>query len=142
MPQQQLGPANITVPAILIKIEKEWHEQLTPDQLYGRTRRYWCCNPRRKRIPPQYGLSVARGIIREVFEIDGWEDYDMSLVTIDPTRLVQQRSEANQNGQVRKGFIGTVTRNRTLRHALIGKSLRHLSSRGKQNPITYVNCDA
>ena len=142
MPQQQPGQANITVPAVLIKIEKEWHEQLTPDQLYERTRRYWCCNPRRKRIPPQYGLSVARGIIREVFEIDGWEDYDMSLVTIDPTRVVQQRSEADQNGQVRKGFIGIVTRNRPLHRALIGKSVRHLSGRGKQNLITYVNCDA
>jgi uncharacterized protein len=37
--------ANVTEPTILIKIEREWKRELTPEQLYERTRRYWVARP-------------------------------------------------------------------------------------------------
>ncbi len=52
--------AAIRVPAILIKIEREWLPSLTADKLYERTRRYWVCNPERRRPPPTHALAVAR----------------------------------------------------------------------------------
>ena len=134
------APAQITVPAILIKIEREWHPALTADQLYERTRRYWRCRPEKLPTPPRYALSVARGLIREVFDIHSWEDYpDMSQVVIDPTRHQQRRSEADQKGQARKGFIGAVTSDERLRAALIGKSVRHFPF-GKGAPFAYASC--
>jgi uncharacterized protein len=134
-------PAEIKVPAILIKIEREWRHELTPEQLYERTRRYWKCNPERKKKPPQYAFSVARGLIREVFDINAWETYlDMSLEVIDPSRLQQSRSEADRKGQSRRGFIGCPTKDGALRAALLGRSVRHIPF-GSGNPIAYVNCE-
>lgn len=68
-------PLNFAGPAILIKIEKEWSNQLTPDALYERTRRYWVCSPHNRNPQPQYALAVARGLVREVYRIDHWIDY-------------------------------------------------------------------
>jgi uncharacterized protein len=45
----QAEPANIADPVILIKIEREWSDALTPAQLYERTRRYWDANPEKKK---------------------------------------------------------------------------------------------
>jgi hypothetical protein len=134
------APAEITVPAILIKIERQWQPALTPAQLYERTRRYWVCRPERQTTPPKYALSVAKGLIREVYEIDDWEDYpNMSEVEFDPDRLPQVRSEATRGGQARRGFVGHVTTDETLRAALRNKSVRHVRF-GVGNPIAYVNC--
>jgi hypothetical protein len=133
--------AQIAVPAILIKIQRQWHDQLTPDQLYERTRRYWNCNPERNPIPPRYALSIAHGLIREVYEIERWEDYKMDEVSLDPTRLTQSSPErAKGTSALRKGFVGRVTGDEALREALIGKSVRHVPF-GSGNPIAYVNCD-
>src|SRR6266446_2246879 len=92
--------AEITVPAILIKIAKEWRPGLTPDQLYERTRRYWICSPTRKKTPPQFAFSIAKGLIVQVFKINDWEDYDMSKVVIDPTRLFRTRPPLDQKGRI------------------------------------------
>lgn len=130
---------DIDVPAILIKIEQEWHTGLTADQLYERTRRYWRCNPERRTIKPRYAIAVARGLTREVYEIDRWEVYpDMSLEEIDPTRLRRERSAADRAGALRRGFIGKVVTDERLRCAVPSKSVRHLFN--KQNPIMYINC--
>jgi hypothetical protein len=134
------APAQFTVPAILIKIEREWHPALTPDQLYERTRRYWRCRPERQLTPPRYAMSVARGLIREVFDIHSWEDYpDMSQVVVDPTRRQQRRGQADRRGQSRKGFIGAVTSDERLRAALVGKSVRQFPF-GIGAPFAYANC--
>lgn len=136
----EAAPAQIIVPAIVIKIERQWHTALTADQLYERTRRYWRCNPENRATPPKYALAVARGIIREVYEIHGWEDYpDMSRVVLDPTRRKRARGKAYQPGGSRKGFIGRVTTDETLRTSLLGKSIRDIPF-GSGNPIAYVNC--
>jgi hypothetical protein len=131
--------AEITVPAILIKIAKEWRPGLTPDQLYERTRRYWICSPARKKTPPQFAFSIAKGLIVQVFKISDWEDYDMSKVVIDPTRLFRTRPPLDQKGRIRKGFIGVVS-SHPLSVAQIGKSIRHLRF-GSGSPFAYVNCD-
>jgi uncharacterized protein len=138
--EDEITAAEIRVPAIIIKIEQEWHAALTADQLYERTRRYWRCNPEKRTIPPRYAIAVARGLIREVYEIDSWQVYpDMSLEVIDHTRRRRERSKADRAGASRMGFIGRVATDETLRRALLLRSIHHIPF-GSGNPIAYVNC--
>lgn len=53
-------PAEIHVPAILIKIERQWDPSLTAEQLYERTRRYWVCRPERHPVPDPRAVRSAR----------------------------------------------------------------------------------
>jgi hypothetical protein len=129
-------PAVIEMPAILIKIEKQWRADLTPDQLYERTRRYWTCQPENQRTPPEVAVCVARGIIREVYDIHRWEEYpEMDRQPIDPTRVPQKKGRT----KTRRGFLGEVTKDAQPRASLIGKSVRHIPF-GSGSPYAYVNC--
>lgn len=127
--------AVIRVPAIIIKIEQEWLPSLTPEMLYERTRRYWKCSPERRRPRPSHALAVARGIIREVYRIEGWETYTTWPDDSDPSRLIA--AEPWPENYMRRGFFGQ--REPELA-SLIGCSVRHLTTTGSQNPIAYVNC--
>lgn len=130
-------PAVITVPAILIKIEQQWHDGLTPEELYERTRRYWACNPEARRVPPRVAISVARGIVREVYDIERWEAYaNMTTEAIDPTRLPGTAGKSAR----RRGFIGRVTEDSALRTSLLGKSVRHVPF-GSGSPIAYAGLE-
>lgn len=132
----QAEPANIIEPAILIKIEREWTETLSPAQRYERTRRYWWARPHKKRKPPEIAFAVARGIIREVYRIESWETYPApSYEPHDPTR-VKVIGDADVEGCV--GFHGVVAQEKA---HYKNKSVRHLQSVGAQNPIKYLNCD-
>lgn len=129
-------PAKIDVPAILIKIERQWLPTLTPEQLYERTRRYWTCQPEKKAVPPRIAICVARGLIREVYDIHGWEEYpDIQRADRDHTRIPQRTGKTLS----RRGFLGKVTRDSALRAALIAKSAREVAF-GSGSPYAYVNC--
>ncbi len=127
--------ARITVPAILIKIEKEWRPDLSPEQLYERTRQYWVCNPATRRPPPTHAVSVARGLVREGYRIERWEEHR----ELPRDRAADRFEEAKpwKPGQIRRAFIGQVCPELA---ALKRRSVRHLAPAGAQNPISYVNC--
>ena len=126
--------ATIVESVVLIKIEKEWHRDLTAEQLYERTRRYWIAAPEKRNPPPAYAMSVARGIIREVYAIQEWEEYpDISMERMDATRIHNDRFKKRQR---RVGFVG---RPATEMSHYIGQSVRNLQQIGNQNPIGYVN---
>jgi uncharacterized protein len=128
-------PAEIVEPSILIKIEREWKSDLSPEQLYERTRRYWVCSPDKRRRKPRYAIAVARGIIREVYEIDEWEDYPKgTIITPDSDRIENEPFTLDKD---RKGFFGRAAS--TMAH-LKGTSVFHLRRKSAQNPIKYVNC--
>ena len=127
--------AEITEPVMLIKIEKEWRRDLTPKQLYERTRRYWLANPKSRKPPPRYAMSVARGIIREVYEIEDWEPYpDLSKVELDASRMHRKQAVKAQR---RVGFIGKPACDKA---HYVGQSVRRYQRAGNQNPIKYLNC--
>jgi hypothetical protein len=127
-------PLNFAGPAILIKIEKEWSNKLTPDALYERTRRYWICSPHNRKPQPQYALAVARGLVREVYRIDRWIEYRDWPEDRDYSRNADPNDKWPAD-QLRRGFVGAVA------HELAGlklKSIEHLMKKGAQNPITYL----
>jgi hypothetical protein len=118
--------AQIAVPAIIIKIEQEWRSDLTAEQLYERVRRYWYCNPTGRTPPPTHAIAVARGLIREIYLIDRWEEYRGWPEDVDKTRLLLPE-EPWTPGQVRRGFIGQIACD--LAH-LKRCSVRHLGQTG------------
>lgn len=128
--------AVIPMPAIIIKIEQEWRRGLTPAELYERTRRYWVCSPEGRMPPPTHAIAVARGLIREVYRIDRWEEYRSWPADRDPSRH-QDPDEAWTPGQLRRGFVGQVAEDYS---HLKRSSVRHLTQTGSQNPIAYINC--
>lgn len=132
-------PADIYVPAILIKIERQWHAGLSAEQLYERTRRYWVCRPDRQRVPPTHALAVARGLVREAYEIERWEEYpDVRQEALDPTRLAMP-DQKRPAITARRGFVGKPVTDLALRGALVGRSVRHVPF-GNGSPIAYVGC--
>jgi uncharacterized protein len=128
--------AVVTMPAIIIKIAKQWRPSLTDDQLYERTRRYWKCDPERRRPQPTHALAVAHSIVRAVYRIERWETYVDWPADRDLTRVGDQ-AEGWSYGHIRRGFIGEPD---TVHASLIGASIGHLQQAKAQNPITYVNC--
>lgn len=124
-------PANLTMPCILLKIGPTWERGLTAAQLYARTRMYWRANPERRQTPPTHAISVAGGLIREVYRIDGWT-YEPEI-TPDPDRLPGWDEGEVAHGRV--AFTGNV--DPTYAH-LIGTSV-HGRFRS-QNPVAYANC--
>jgi uncharacterized protein len=128
--------AVIDFPAIIIKIERQWTPALTPGQLYERTRRYWKANPARHRPRPTHALSVARGIVREVYRIEGWEEYRSWPADRDLSRILDAEEDWSE-GHLRRGFRGEPD---PALADLLGCSVRHITLVGTQNPIRYVNC--
>lgn len=128
--------ARIAVPAILIKIEKEWRPDLSPEQLYERTRRYWRCDPARRRPPPTHAVSVARGLVREVYRIERWDAYTEPPPG-PPGERPEDAAKPWRAGQLRRAFVGRVCGELA---SLKRCSVRHLAFGGAQNPVACVNC--
>jgi hypothetical protein len=115
---------------VLVNIAREWDPALSPDSLYERTRRYWCCTPKRHRAT--HAMAVGDGVIREVYRIDSWREVDMAAVQLDP-----ERKDAGKPLPLRtrrQTFEGAVAHEM---HHYVGQSVRHLVGR---NPIRWLNC--
>jgi hypothetical protein len=124
---------NIKEKAVLINIGREWREGLSADQLYERTRRYWHCNPANH--DAKYAFSVAKGIVREVYRIDGWDRVDLRKEQIDLTRL---RSTPPPKILDRWAFHGEVAAD--MQHYL-GTNVSHYRRHGMASPLIWLNCE-
>lgn len=111
---------------LLIKIEKRWTEllqqygavSLIPQQeIYEATRASWKINVVRAG-EVKYVLSVARGLVRAIYEDVVWQNCT--------------------NIPNKKMFTG---RDITLQSTYANKSVAHLFARGAQLPIRYICCD-
>jgi len=118
----------------LINIGREWQRGLPGEEerLYERTRRFWRCNPTCHKA--KYAMAVARGIVRQVYSIERWNQVDRRRETLDPTRLVK---DDQSKTHIRWEFVGRVAPEM---RRYIGKSVAHYRKRGNQNPILWVNC--
>jgi hypothetical protein len=130
MPSERNSTFNAKV--VLINIGREWREGLTPDQLYERTRRYWRCNPANH--DAEYAVSVANGIVREVYRIDGWDPVDLRKEKIDPTRQMNTPPPKTLD---RWAFRGEVAGE--MQHYL-GTKVSHYRRHGNADPLIWLNC--
>lgn len=101
-------------PVLLININKLFNREMTADELYEATRKFWVVGNRRNNA--KFAVATYRGLTREVYLIDDW----------------------CQRGK-RWGFNGRLADEAT-RMNLRYKSVSEISKRGAANPIRYFNC--
>ena len=123
----------IKEPVVLIKIGREYSPDLTPEQLYERTRRWWRVSLSRQGGMPPYAMAISNGLIREVYNVDRWMPANEDSAPIDRSRF----DPPDEVRGVRSVFVGSVAKDKA---HYIGKSVDHIFSQGSQNPIRYLNC--
>lgn len=119
----------IDVPAVLIRINRLYHDFMAPLELYEATRGVWRMGPRR--YGALFAFAVFKGVVKEVYRIDSWQPAG--------TDVYETRSDAEVMIEDRVEFSGRVAP-RSIRHRYVGKSVRRYFRRGNSNPITYINC--
>jgi uncharacterized protein len=111
----------ITERALLLRIPGLWSPLMTAGELYEATRGWWVIGPRRTEV--DYAFAVSRGVVREVYRIDGWR---------------RQRAGDRgftEGGRERWGFDGLVADDMArYRHTDVGRYF----GTGAANPVRYV----
>lgn len=105
--------------ALLLRLNKSWHDGISAENLYEITRAWWVMSPANAQRVARV-LAVAGGVVREVYQ---------------PTRWLPCPVEGLEN---RIGFDGVVAADRD-RH--VGRDVTHLFRRGSANPVRYLPLD-
>jgi len=114
---QLYGGKNIEIidPVMLININKLYKRNMTESELYEATRQSWVCWPQRENV--KYVLVHYKGIIREVYEVDGW-------YIVRGNRWAFDSTVAAEN--IRERYINWL--------------VKYLFPKWAANPIRYINC--
>jgi hypothetical protein len=124
------GAADIDVPAVLVNLRRQFERGLSEQQLYERTRGFWTLNPERH-PSVKYGMAVALGIIREVYEISSWTRHVAQEIVESDLR---KADNAVSKSKVRWAFDGTIAF--SIRERFVGKSIEWPG----QSSFLWKNC--
>lgn len=119
-----LLPKDIMDDIVVIRINQSYYEGISSVALYDYTRGIWKRSLNTVGVA-DYALSVAFGIVVEVYKIERWvpaTDTVFSTRKVDPKRAAE-----------RVAFEGAIA-NDTVRNRYIGKSVAYLFKRGAVNP--------
>lgn len=122
-------PVTVELPALLIRINRLYRYNMTPEELYEATRGVWKLGARCTKA--QYAFAVFQGLVREVYAIESWHP---AATTPYATR---DASQLTTDG--RREFLGRVAE-AAVRDAYVGGSVASQFPQGLQNPVVYVNC--
>jgi hypothetical protein len=122
-------PVTIEVPALLIRINRLYRHNMTPEELYEATRGVWKLGARCTKA--QYAFAVFEGVVREVYSIESWHT---AATTPYATRDTAQLKTAG-----RREFLGRVA-DAGIRDGYVGRSVASHFPQGLQSPVVYVNC--
>jgi hypothetical protein len=106
--------------ALLLRLNKSWHDGISAENLYEITRAWWVMSPANAQRVARI-LAVAGGIVREVYQ---------------PTRWLPSPVEGLEN---RIGFDGVVASDR---ERYVGRDVTHLFRYGSANPVRYLPLNA
>jgi len=118
----------ITEPALLVRISKLFDEKMSEEQLYEATRGVWVIGSDRDRA--EYALSVAGGLVKEVYEVGTWQPAGTATYKTRPKKDVAISGRWEFRGKIASESI---------RQKYIGGSVAHYFKKGNANPINYVN---
>lgn len=106
--------------ALLLRLNKSWHDGISAEDLYEITRAWWVISPANAQRVERV-LAVAGGVVREVYR---------------PTQWLPSPIEGLEN---RIGFEGVVAPDR---ETYVGRDVSHLFRYGSANPVRYLPLDA
>ncbi len=115
---------DITDDIVVIKVNQSFYEGISAEALYDFTRGIWKRSLKTVSVA-DYALSVAYGIVVEVYKIDRWMSASDTVFTarkVDPKRAAE-----------RVAFEGKVADD-SVRNKYIGKSVELLFKYGAANP--------
>lgn len=116
---------------MLIRINKLYHNEMTPYELYEITRAYWRVNlEQAKKV--RYALAVYYGMVLEVYEIAEW------LPAF--STMMNHRVDNSEELKNRYEFVGRIASD-DIRNKYKDKSVANIFSKGEQNPIRYIMVD-
>jgi hypothetical protein len=118
----------ITEPALLIRIAKLYQPGMTAEQLYEATRGVWKLGP--DKDAAEYALSVARGVVQEVFTVGTWHGAGTTPYATRPLAQVAIPNRWEFSGKVAPAAI---------RNKYVGQSIAHYFAKGNASPVNYVN---
>lgn len=122
-------PVDVTVPALLIRINRLYRHNMTEEELYEATRGVWKLGARCTKA--QYAFAIFEGVVREVYEINSWHPA--------ATTPYATRDAAQLKTNKRREFLGHAAA-ATIRDAYVGRSVAEQFRQGLQSPVVYVNC--
>lgn len=120
--------ANIDIPAMLIRINKKYRDNISAEELLEVTQGIWKVGHRREKA--RYAFAVYKGIIKEVYRIDRW--FPAGTLEYKHRTDIKDRKCSGRwefEGGLAEDFI---------RERFVGKAC--VFKRGHQSPIVYVNC--
>ena len=106
--------------ALLLRLNKSWHDGISAENLYEFTRAWWVMSPANAQRVARV-LAVAGGVVREVYQ---------------PMQWLPSPVEGLEN---RIGFEGVVACDR---ETYVGRDVTHLFRPGSANPVRYLPLDA
>lgn len=122
-------PVEVEVPALLIRINRLYHHNMSEQELYGATRGTWKLGVRRKGA--QYAFAVFEGVVRAVYEITGWHPAGTTPYA------TRDAEEIGRKG--RWEFVGQRAPE-PIWSQYVDRSVAAYFRRGQQSPVVYVNC--
>ena len=121
--------AQITDPALLIRINKQFRYDMSAEELYEYTRGIWVIGPRRERA--KFVMAVYAGIVREGYEVESWHHAGSTHYKCRDQTALATKSDR------RWEFIGSVAAEE-VRERYKGRSVAHLFRPGQQSPVVGV----
>jgi hypothetical protein len=122
-------PAEITEPAILIRINRLYQYGMTDQELYDATRSAWRVSEE-KREKVKYAFAIFEGVVREVYQVNGWHPGGSTF------NKRYQGIEVNRNG--RWEFVGVPAPDQ-IRRKYLNRYVGDLFKVNNQNPVFYRN---
>lgn len=118
----------VSEPALLIRINKMYKDGMSTQSLYEATRGVWVIGERRNAV--LYAFAVAKGIVREVYEVNSWHPAGSTPYKTRPLQDVSYKG--------RWEFVGEVAPV-AIREKYLDCSVADYFPKGAANPIMYVN---
>ena len=125
---EKLNKEDITDNILLIKINKRYRNDMSPQELYDATRGYWKLNVENAKNV-DYALAVYDGMVLEVYEVAEW----LPALSTFMDRPMPFKID---NMDKRYEFVGKIA-NDDIKQRYADKSVKHLFKAGEANPIKY-----
>lgn len=122
-------PVEVTVPALLIRINQLYRHNMTAQELYEATRGVWKLGARR--MGARYALAIFVRVVRAVYVIDEWHPAGSTPY--------ETRDAHELRSKDRWEFVGYQAPE-PVWSQYVDRSVAAYFRRGQQSPVVYVNC--